>query len=176
MEQFRHAIATSGRYTHLFHFTDRRNLPGIREHGLLSLDRLRKSGIVPAAPGGNDWSHDADQRLGLHRYVHLCLMNQHPMEYVAKQEGRIEESVFLEVASVVLDLPGVLFSCDVSNKAGVETHPLARIDDFIDLEVVYQRTDGKLPDVQRRLQSMRKFEILVPDHVPARLLRMPANG
>ena len=39
-----------------------RNIPLIREHGgLLSLTRLRKKKIEIPVPGGNDWSHEADE-------------------------------------------------------------------------------------------------------------------
>ena len=71
-----------------YHFTDTRNLPSIRAHGLLSMRELRQRGIV-VTPGGNDWSLDADQRSGMDGYVHLCFFKGHPMEWLATQDGRI---------------------------------------------------------------------------------------
>jgi len=55
----------------LFHFTDLRNLSSIAEQGLLRLAELRRRSVCVVAPGGNPWSHDADTRLGLDKYVHL---------------------------------------------------------------------------------------------------------
>ena len=87
----------------LFHFTDRRNLPAIREHGgLFALAELKRREITIPAPGGNDWSHEEDVRRGLDEYVHLCFRWTHPMEYVARSEGRISDSVYLNVHPEVL--------------------------------------------------------------------------
>src|SRR6202050_5944028 len=89
--------------TSFYHFTDRRNLPMIKEHGgLYSLAMLSKMKIEVPAPGGNEWSHAADGRIGLDRYVHLCFRNTHPMEYVARQDGRIADSVYLRIHPDVL--------------------------------------------------------------------------
>ena len=52
--------------TNFYHFTDRRNLTLIREFGgLFSLARLMEREIMIPAPGGNDWSHEADEKKGL---------------------------------------------------------------------------------------------------------------
>lgn len=169
MQRFLKAVANR----HLFHFTDVRNLPSIGQHGLLSLRELRRRGFVIEAPGGNQWSHDADTRLQLDRYVHLCFFDQHPMEYRAREDGRIGDSVFLRVLPQVLEQGGVLFCDDVSNKAGAIVRPLEEIDDHLDHEVIYSRTDWKRPEIRERLNAARKCEILIPDHVPVALLRTP---
>jgi hypothetical protein len=45
----------------LYHFTDQRNLPIIRElGGLYPMAELQKRGVKVPAPGGNEWSQDAD--------------------------------------------------------------------------------------------------------------------
>jgi len=160
----------------LFHFTDPRNLASIEQHGLLSVQQLARQAIVPPAPGGNQWSHDADARIGMDGYVHLCFCDQHPMEYRARQDGRIGAATFLRVLPAVLDIPGVMFADDVANKVGVAIRPLAEADEVLDLEVIFKRTDWKDPAVQTRLQRARKYEILVPDHVPVALLRKPTHG
>lgn len=160
----------------LFHFTDQRNIPSIAQHGLLSVRQLADCAIHPEAPGGNQWSHDADKRIGMDRYVHLCFFDQHPMEYRAREAGRIAAATFLRVLPAVLDIPGVMFADDVANKAGVIIRPLAEIDAHLDLDVIYTRLDWKDPAVRERLQQARKYEILVPDHVPVALLRKPQGG
>jgi hypothetical protein len=106
--------------TSFYHFTDRRNLLMIKEHGgLYSLAMLRKMKIEIPAPGGNEWSHDADGRIGLDRYVHLCFRPTHPMEYVARQDGRIVDSVYLQIHPDVLKVDGVMYTAGVSNKSGM---------------------------------------------------------
>jgi hypothetical protein len=137
----------------LYHFTDTRNLPLIRElGGLYSLSQLRALRVDIPAPGGNEWSHDADCMKGLDEYVHLCFRRNHPMEYVARQEGRIAESIFLQIDRGVLDIEGVRFTPDVSNKAGVESCSLEEACAIIDFDVLYTRAEWREPEVQQRLQ------------------------
>ncbi len=161
----------------LYHFTDRRNLASIRElGGLYSLVKLNEMGVQIAAPGGNDWSHEADACKGLDRFVHLCFRNVHPMEFRARQEGRIADSIFLHIHPEVLEAAGVMFSSDVSNKAGVSIHSLDEAKDMIDYEVLYTRTDWRDPKINERLLQAEKSEILVPDFIPLDLIRNLPNG
>jgi hypothetical protein len=120
--------------TTLYHFTDRRNLPLIRKHGLYSSAKLKKKGIAIPAPGGNEWSQEADAHKGMDRYVHLCFRANHPMEYLARVDGRIKDSIFLEIHPDVLQLDGVMFSAGVSNKAGVEIVSIIEAYQLIDFE------------------------------------------
>src|SRR5258706_254310 len=139
------------RIPRLYHFTDRRNLPLIRKYGgLLPLAELRRRGIEVPAPGGNEWSHDANGMAGLDEYIHLCFRPTHPMEYVARREERITDSIFLEVHAQVLQWDGVRFSPDVSNKHGVKRFPIEEAAEMIDYEVLYTRTDWKDPAIRER--------------------------
>jgi hypothetical protein len=163
--------------TRLYHFTDRRNLASIRElKGLYSLAKLKEMGVEIPAPGGNQWSHDADELKCVHRYVHLSFKSNHPMEYRAREEGRIKDSIFLEVHPDVLAWPGVMFTPDVSNKSGVTMHSIEDAKKLIDFEVLFTRTDWKNSVIQQRLQQAEKSEILVPDHIPIDMLRNIPNG
>jgi hypothetical protein len=165
------------RIARLYHFTDRRNLPLIRQHGgLLSMAELVRRDIKIPAPGGNNWSHDADGMCGMDRYVHLCFHSTHPMEYLARQDGRIVESIFLEIDPLVLKREGVMFAADVSNKSGIIPCPILEARDLIDYEVLYTWTDWSNPDIQQRLRQAQKCEILVPTHVPVKLIRNIPNG
>jgi hypothetical protein len=148
-----------------YHFTDERNLCSIREHGLLSMRELRQRGISPVA-GGNQWSLDADLRAGMDAYVHLCFLRQHPMEWSARQDGRIERSRFLRVEPEVLTLPGVMITDQVSNKSGVLPKPADDMIPGLDFKVMYTRTDWKDPAIQARRQRAKLYEILVPTTVP----------
>lgn len=161
----------------LYHFTDRRNLASIRElGGLYSLSKLNEMPVQIPAPGGNDWSHEADARKSLDTYVHLCFREAHPMEFTARQEGRIRESIFLQVSPEVLKRDGVKFAADVSNKAGVSIRSLEEAVEIIDFEVLYTKMDWRDRKIQERLQKAEKYEILVPDSIPLALIRNFPNG
>lgn len=154
----------------LYHFTDRRNLELIRKHGgLYPLAELARRSIDVPAPGGNQWSRDADELKGMGRYVHLCFRNSHPMEYAARVDGRLADTVFLMIHADVLKWSDVLFTSDVSNKAGVAPIPIAQAQ--IDYEVLYTRTDWSNAAIKQRLQQAEKCEVLVPHIIPLNLIR-----
>jgi hypothetical protein len=161
----------------LYHFTDRRNLALINEHGgLYPLTILRERGIAVPAPGGNEWSHDADAMKGMDAYVHLCFKSNHPMEYRARQDGRITDSIFLEIHPGVLQWDGVRFTAEVSNMSGVATHTMNEARTLIDFDVLYTRTNWSDPAIQARLQQAERSEILVPQLIPMQLIRNLPNG
>lgn len=93
------------------------------------------------------------------------------MEFLARQEGRIGDTVFLEIHPSVMQFPGVMFTPDVSNKTGVETIPIAKAADVIDFEVLYTRTDWSDATVQQRLKQAEKYEVLVPCQIPLTHIR-----
>jgi ssDNA thymidine ADP-ribosyltransferase, DarT len=156
----------------LYHFTDRRNLVSIRaQGGLHPLSDLVKRGVNIPAPGGNQWSRDADELKDMNRYVHLCFRGNHPMEFLARQDGRIGDSIFLEIHPSVMQYAGVMFTPDVSNKAGVQAIPIAQAAELIDFEVLYTRTDWSDQAIQQRLKQVEKYEVLVPCHIPLTHIR-----
>jgi|SRR5579883_2173490 hypothetical protein len=163
--------------TALYHFTDRRNLPLIRQlGGLYSLAKLKEMQVVIPNPGGNEWSHDADKLKGMDGYVHLCFKPNHPMEHLAREDKRIGESIFLQVHPDVLKWDGVKYSAGVSNKSGVPIHTIDEAKKLIDFEILFTRTDWKNPTIQQKLQLAEKCEILVPNHIPLEFIRNIPNG
>ena len=156
----------------LYHFTDQRNLASVRElGGLYSWARLQEMGVEVVAPGGNEWSHDADAMKGLDAYVHLCFRDHHPMEYRARTEGRIVKPVYLRIDPAILEIEGVMCTNDVSNKYGVELYSIDDAAELIDFEVLCTYQDSNDPETNRRLRQAEKCEILVPDVVPISLIR-----
>lgn len=121
--------------------------------------------------GGNKWSLDADVSKGMDRYVHLCFMSQHPMEFRAKEERRIEVSRFLRIDPSVLRLSGVLISTNVSNKADAAYGPAESVIEEVDQEVIYTKTDWKNAAIKARLLAAKKCEILVPQSVPTEYIK-----
>lgn len=150
----------------LHHFTDSRNVASIRELGGLCSRAKLKELDKEFHPGGNDWSFDADEMFGMDRFVHLCFRTNHPMEYLAKQEGRIERTAWLYIMPDVLNLDGVMYSNGVSNKSGIAICPVKEAAELIDFEVICSRTDWRDPAIKARLDHAEKCEILVPDCLP----------
>lgn len=149
-----------------YHFTDTRNLDSIRASGGLHCLRvLRERGVEIPAAGGNDWSHEADEARGLDDFVHLCLRNQHPMEYVARKDGRIIASKYLRIDPRIVSVDGIRFTEDVSNKAGVPLLTLAEAAERLDFEVIYSWTDWRKPEIQKRLRQAAKYELLIPERI-----------
>ena len=161
----------------LYHFTDRRNLLLIRQlGGLYPLATLNEMGVQVPAPGGNQWSRDADDIRGMDRYIHLCFRATHPMEFRAREDGRIIDSIFLQVHPGVLQWEGVKFTSDVANKSGVPIYTVEEARAMIDFQVLYSWTNWTDPEIQQRLQQAEKCEILVPHPIPLELIRNLPNG
>jgi hypothetical protein len=157
--------------TCLYHFTDERNLPLIREHGILPYTDLLSRGIVPPKPGGNDWSRDADAVRGVDRFVHLCLKDQHPMEYLARQNGHVGQTRFLRISTDVLHFPDVMGCSGVANKSGVSILPLEHALDAIDLAILFQgHVDFSNEALKKRYNEAKKAEILIPARIPQELI------
>ncbi len=96
---------------YLYHFTDLENVASIKQTGaLFSWKESEDRGIKIARPGGNSLSRSLDSRYGLESYVRLCFCEDHPMLYVARNEGRIKDEVILKVNPLVACLKGTKFS------------------------------------------------------------------
>ena len=149
------------------HFTDASNLALINHYGgLFSLAECNQRNIVIPEPGGNNISHDLDKRLELDSYIHLTWRNNHPMIYVAQEEGRIKNPVWLTINSSIILGENVRFSTDVANKTGVDILTAEDATKAIDFEVLFTRMDWNDPKIRKRRQAAEKSEILVRDFIP----------
>lgn len=91
-------VLKDNRITKLYHFTDFDNLESIIKHGgLYSWADCEEKGIKIAKPGGGDLSRSLDKKGRLERYVRLGFTGDHPMKYVAMEDGRISNPVVLEI-------------------------------------------------------------------------------
>ncbi len=91
-------VLKEGRVTKLYHFTDFDNLESIIKHGgLYSWKDCEDKGIKIPKPGSSGPSRSLDSRDGLQYYVRLSFVEDHPMKYVAMNEGRISNPVVLEI-------------------------------------------------------------------------------
>lgn len=171
------AILKRMRIDGIWHFTDQANIDLITEQGgLLSLNQLENRQIKIPIPGGNEWSHEADKRKKLDKYVHLAFIDDHPMLYVSKQEGRLKNPLWLKIGISVLANSRVLFSTDVSNKRGVDIIDAEKAATEIDFEVLFTYMNWRDPEIQARRQAAIKSEILIPDFVPIDYILGYKNG
>ncbi len=91
-------VLKEGRIHKLYHFTDRDNLESIIKHGgLYSWADCEEKGIKIAKPGGSGQSRSLDMRDGLQHYARLSFVPDHPMMFVAMNDGRISNPVILEI-------------------------------------------------------------------------------
>jgi len=164
----------------LYHFTDSRNLPSIKESGgLYSTAALHKRGIDDFRPSGNDQSLTSDRRFGMDKYVHLCFIGEHPLEYLARKDGRIEKPVWLKIDPSIMDGEDVLFCPGVANKANMPTVPIMDAAHLIDFEVLYnyKGMDWKDQDIKKRRLIAKKCEVLIPGFIPFKYFeRSFSNG
>lgn len=151
----------------LFHFTDTRNLPSIRTHGILSRKVMKDIGVRPVAFGGDDLSQGLDDLAGFDEYVHLCLFDDHPVAYKARKDGRLLIVRYLPISKNVLGSDGVLFCAGVSIKKEMTTVSFQKAMGDVDFSIAEEAFDwGDLCSRQARL-----WEILVPSRIRLDLVR-----
>ncbi|TAM48647.1 MAG: DUF4433 domain-containing protein [Paraburkholderia sp.] len=156
-----------------FHFTDIRNIPIIKAaRGIFSTNVIAAAQIPIATLGGDSNSQLSDKRKGMDKYVHLCMFDQHPMEYRARQDGRILQSRFLEIDREVLrEKPDIRFTSIMANTNGARLLTLGEAMDQLDFEVVCTRMDLSDATQMQRVLAARKYELLVPHSVADKYIR-----
>ena len=114
-------VKLSTQHKRFYHFTDKKNLPLIREHGLLSTSGLRANNLFDdVITGGDASSLGSDSKKGTDQFVCLCFTDNHPMAYRAMTGDRKLNPVYLEIDPEVIKLPGVMITNAASNQDGIE--------------------------------------------------------
>ena len=98
------------------------------------------------------------------------------MEYLARQAGRIGNSIFLEIDPAVLTIKDSLFTPGVSNKSGMTKHTIDEAKTLIDFEIICIKKDWKVPELGARRRAAEKCEILIPTGFSVDLVRNMPNG
>jgi hypothetical protein len=164
LDVFLKTVRESTQINYLCHFTDKKNLPSIRERGLLSARELRRLDIIgTVVTGGDATSLATDIQKGNDQYVCLCFTKAHPMCYVVRQRG--VDAVWLSINPDVIKLPGVMVTDAPSNQNGVVPQGASTALDNLHLDAIYQRTDWSVPEVYARRIVAEKYEILVPKQI-----------
>lgn len=157
----------------LYHFTDRSNLESIiKEGGLYSWMDCDKKGIKITKPGGEALSRALDCRHNLQEYVRVSFTTQHPMMYVAMQEGRISNPVILEIDPEVIYWKSSKYSD--SNATRNDACVGENLDAFkkIHFNSVKARTHFDLTDEEK---PYFQAEILVKSFIPLECIKNIKN-
>lgn len=162
--------------TKLYHFTDRDNLESIiKNGGLYAWKDCEERGITISKPGGGgkgslSWS--LDSRDGLEHYVRLSFTPQHPMQYVAMNEGRISNPVTLEIDLEVIYDEATKFADRNATRNGA--HVGGDLDDFqrIHFQTVKARNHF---DLDADEQPFYQAEVLVSHFLPLQYITNIGN-
>jgi hypothetical protein len=95
--------------------------------------------------GGDATSLASDARNGTDQFVCLCFTSNHPMVYVAANDERKLDAVYLQIDPTVITLPGVKVANAPSNQNGVIPELATTGLGALDLEIIYKRTDWTNP-------------------------------
>lgn len=159
-----HEVLESNKITCFYHFTDKANIEGIiKQGGLISWYSAEEKGVLVEKPGGGSLSRSLDRNYGLEDYVRLCFTKNHPMIYVARNEGRIQNPVVLEISTEVALWENTRFSDMNATKNGHSQGKTIKDLKNIRFNVVKQRNHFDLSDDDR---PYYQAEVMVKSFIP----------
>lgn len=159
--------------TTLYHFTDRENLESIiKNGGLYSWADCEQKGISISKPGGSMGSRDLDRRDNLQNFVRVSFVREHPMMYVAMNDGRISNPVVLEIDPEVIYWQDSLYADRNATKNGA--HVGSSIDDFSQLHFNSFKAKKHF-DLDADEQKFYQAEVLVKNHIPLQFIKNIGN-
>ena len=159
--------------TTLYHFTDRENLESIINNGgLYSWADCEQKGISISKPGGSMSSRDLDRRDNLQNFVRVSFVREHPMMYVAMNEGRISNPVVLEIDPEVIYWQDSLYADRNATKNGALAG--SSIDDFSQLHFNSFKAKKHF-DLDADEQKFYQAEVLVKNHIPLQFIKNIGN-
>lgn len=166
-------VLKEGRITKLYHFTDRDNLESIIKHGgIYSWKDCEDKGIKIAKPGGSDMSRSLDQRDGLQYYARLSFVPDHPMMFVAMDDGRISNPVVLEVDLEAALWKNSMYADRNMTKNGANVG--GTLDDL--KEIHFDLFDGqRYFDMTDEDKTYYKAEVLVKHFIPLKYITNIGN-
>ena len=159
--------------TTLYHFTDRENLESIiKNGGLYSWADCEQKGISISKPGGSMDSRDLDRRDNLQNFVRVSFVREHPMMYVAMNDGRISNPVVLEIDPEVIYWQDSLYADRNATKNGALVG--SSIDDFSQLHFNSFKAKKHF-DLDADEQKFYQAEVLVKNHIPLQFIKNIGN-
>ena len=159
--------------TTLYHFTDRENLESIiKNGGLYSWADCEQKGISISKPGGSLDSRNLDKRDNLQNFVRVSFVREHPMMYVAMNDGRISNPVVLEIDPEVIYWQDSLYADRNATKDGALVG--SSIDDFSQLHFNSFKAKKHF-DLDADEQKFYQAEVLVKNHIPLQFIKNIGN-
>lgn len=159
--------------TTLYHFTDRENLESIiKNGGLYSWADCEQKGISISKPGGSLDSRNLDKRDNLQNFVRVSFVREHPMMYVAMNDGRISNPVVLEIDPEVIYWQDSLYADRNATKNGALVG--SSIDDFSQLHFNSFKAKKHF-DLNADEQKFYQAEVLVKNHIPLQFIKNIGN-
>ena len=154
--------------TKLYHFTDRENIESIVCYGgLYSWADCEDKGIKIAKPGGGQLSRDLDRRSNLQYYVRTSFVKEHPMKYVAMNDGRITNPVVLEIDPEVALWSETRYADRNAASNGANVGGGVADLKAIHFDAVKARTQFDLDDAER---PFFQAEVLVKNFIPLKYI------
>ena len=155
----------------LYHFTDRDNLENIiKNGGLYSWKDCDERGISIPKPGGGgqgSLSWALDERDGLEHYVRISFTRQHPMMYVAMNEGRISNPVVLEIDPEIIFDENARYADRNATRSGANVG--GTLGDFKQIHFQTVKANKHF-DLDADEQPYYQAEILVKNFVPLKYI------
>ena len=167
-------VLKENRISKLYHFTDFDNLESIIEHGgLYSWADCNEKGIKIAKPGGSSQSRSLDQRDGLEHYVRLSFAKDHPMQFVAMNDGRISNPVVLEVDLETALWEGSLYADRNATKTGANVG--GSLEDFKAVRFGLFNRMMRYFDMTEEAKTHYQAEVLVKNFIPLKYITNIGN-
>jgi len=161
-ENFRTILQQRG-ITKLYHFTDRANLESIKQKGgLFSWYYCKQNNISISKPGGSQTSWSLDFRKGLQNYVRVSFIRDHPMMYIARNDGRISNPVILEIATDLIYLKSTKYTSQNAAKNDAFADNTLEAFNKIKFNLFSKRYLDLLDDEKHYYQA----EVLVLEKIP----------
>ena len=153
----------------LYHFTDRKNLESIIKYGgLYSWMDCVEQGITIPKPGGDIQSRELDARKGLEYYVRTSFTRNHPMMYQAKNEGRIDDPVILEIDTEVITWRNTRFSD--KNSVRNDMHHGSTLEDFVKIHFDTTQFNSHF-DLEDSEMPFYQAEVMVQNFIPLKYIK-----
>lgn len=166
-------VLDEGRIIKLYHFTDRDNLESIIKYGgLYSWKDCEEKGITIAKPGGSSTSRSLDQRDGLQYYARLSFVPDHPMMYVAMDDGRISNPVVLGIDLEAALWENTLYADRNMTKTGANVGGTLEDLKAIHFGLFWGR---RYFDMSEEAKMYYKAEVLVKNFIPLKYITNIAN-
>lgn len=151
----------------LYHFTDISNISSIKKNnGLYSWAFCLRNNIIIPRPGGDELSRNLDKGKGTENYVRLSFCKDHPMKFIAKRDGRINETIELICKPELIYHIGTKF-CNMNAAKNI-----AVISDDIEYfrSINFNVFKKNYQSLDCQEKSLFQSEILVFEHVPSNLI------